>query len=217
MTESSLLDLLVAAARGSPPPPDGAVEVVPGPPGPADAVCAFTAHSVVAVDLPPEEVAARLDPEDLGAALAAAFLAWVGERLGSTPGMVDAVLVAPSEPAVPQAALRERDDLSGHPRVVRSSRYRRDLRVYADPSGEGIVMVGRGLAGRWEMSFEVEPNARGRGLGRMLAAAAGSLAPDGEPLFAQVSPGNAASLRSLLAAGYRPIGAECLFLRGGGA
>jgi hypothetical protein len=39
------------------------------------------------------------------------------------------------------------------------------------------------------------------------------LAPRGEPLFAQVAPGNAASLRAFLAAGYRPVGAEVLFLR----
>jgi len=36
----------------------------------------------------------------------------------------------------------------------------------------------------------------------------------GEPLFAQVAPGNAASLRAFLAAGFVPIGAEVLFPRG---
>jgi hypothetical protein len=39
-------------------------------------------------------------------------------------------------------------------------------------------------------------------------------APDGVPLFAQVAPGNAASLRTVEAAGFRPIGAEVLFHRG---
>ena len=47
----------------------------------------------------------------------------------------------------------------------------------------------------------------------MLAAAARGLVPAGEHLFAQVAPGNVASLRAFLAAGYRPIGAEVLFLR----
>jgi len=32
-------------------------------------------------------------------------------------------------------------------------------------------------------------------------------------LFAQVSPGNVASMRAFLAAGYRPLCAEVLFLR----
>ena len=33
-------------------------------------------------------------------------------------------------------------------------------------------------------------------------------------LFAQVAPGNAASLRAVAAAGFRPLGAEVLFHRG---
>ena len=35
----------------------------------------------------------------------------------------------------------------------------------------------------------------------------------GAPLFAQVTPGNAASLRAFPATGIRPTGAEVLFLR----
>jgi RimJ/RimL family protein N-acetyltransferase len=76
-----------------------------------------------------------------------------------------------------------------------------------------VVTLGRGLAGRWELSIEIDPAHRGRGLGRTMAAAATRLIPPGEPLFAQVSPGNVSSLRAFLAAGYRPIGAEVLFLR----
>jgi RimJ/RimL family protein N-acetyltransferase len=60
------------------------------------------------------------------------------------------------------------------------------------------------------VSIEVDEDARGRGLGRELALAARALAR--EPVFAQVSPGNSASLRAFLAAGYRPIGSEVLFL-----
>ena len=47
-----------------------------------------------------------------------------------------------------------------------------------------------------------------------LAIAARGCVPEGEPLFAQVAPGNAASVRSVLAAGFRPIGSEVLFPRG---
>jgi len=36
--------------------------------------------------------------------------------------------------------------------------------------------------------------------------------PEGDVVFAQVAPGNAASLRAFLAAGFRPIGSEVLFL-----
>jgi GNAT superfamily N-acetyltransferase len=67
-----------------------------------------------------------------------------------------------------------------------------------------MLLLGAGLAGRRELAFEVEPAWRNRGLGRRLAAAARHLTPPGEPLFAQVAPGNAASLRAVLAAGFRP-------------
>src|SRR5204862_542081 len=143
----------------------------------------------------------------------ASFLAWVARRLSTVPGVVDIVMVAPPKPLVEPAPLVERTDLSDHPRVMRASRYRTGLRVFSDPTGSGVLTVGRGLAGRWEMAYEVDPSARGTGLGRRLAAAAPSLVPDAEALFAQASPGNAASVRSLLAAGYRPIGGECLFER----
>jgi GNAT superfamily N-acetyltransferase len=112
-------------------------------------------------------------------------------------------------------ALQKRSDLAEHPRVARAARYRHDLRVLADDREQAVVLVGRGLAGRWELAFEVDPACRGRGLGHRLAVAARYLVPAGEPLFAQVAPGNAAALRAVLAAGFRPVGSEVLFLRPG--
>jgi RimJ/RimL family protein N-acetyltransferase len=210
-----LSTLLVDAARGSFPPPDGAVDVLPPPPGPTQAVVGFTAHHVIAADVTPEEVRHRLDPGDLGAPMNATFLAWVGERLGARPGMLDLVLITfgGQEDRSP-VELVPRDDLAEHPRVARSMRYRDDLRVFSDPDGAAVLMLGRGLAGRWEVSIEVDPAHRERGLGRTLAAAARRLIPQDEPLFAQVTPANVASLRAFLAAGYRPIGSEVLFLKG---
>jgi hypothetical protein len=49
-----LLGLLLDAARGRPPTPDGSVEVLPGLPGPVDAVLAFTAHHLVVGDVDPD-------------------------------------------------------------------------------------------------------------------------------------------------------------------
>ena len=51
------------------------------------------------------------------------------------------------------------------------------------------------------------------GLGRRLVAAARGLVPDGDPLWAQVAPGNAASLRAVLGGGFVPVAAEVLFPR----
>jgi hypothetical protein len=42
----------------------------------------------------PELVAAQLPDGDLSAPMGAAFLAWLGERLGSRPGSLDVVLAA---------------------------------------------------------------------------------------------------------------------------
>jgi RimJ/RimL family protein N-acetyltransferase len=106
-------------------------------------------------------------------------------------------------------------DPGHHPRVVEALRHRSDLEVWSDPERAGMVLLGRGLAGRRELAFEVEPGRRNRGLGRRLVAAARHLTPPGEQLFAQVAAGNAASLRALEAAGFRPLGAEVLFDRPG--
>ena len=100
-----------------------------------------------------------------------------------------------------------------HERVTRARAYRTDVEVHTDAQARGLVILGRGLAGRLEVSIEVHPEHRGRGVGSDLARAALKLVTDGEPLFAQVAPGNVASLRAFLAAGYKPIGSEVLFLR----
>ena len=77
----------------------------------------------------------------------------------------------------------------------------------------GVVTIGRGLAGRLELAIELDDPGAALGRGRELIAASLGLVPAGEPLFAQVSPGNARSLRAFLAAGFQPIGSEVLFHR----
>jgi len=205
-----LLRLLCDAARGNPPPADGVVEVWPGSEGPVDAVLAFTAHHVVAAGVDPSLVAARLPAGDLSAPMGAGFLAWLGEQLGS----LDVVLAAEGLGGPPPLELRSGGAPERHPRVARSLRYRDGLEVWTGPDGAGVLVLGRGLAGRRELAFEVDPARRNRGLGRALAEAGRCLTPRGEPLFAQVAPGNAASLRAVEAAGFRPLGAEVLFHRG---
>ena len=210
-----LLRRLQDAARGSPPATDGVVEVWPAPGGAVDAVLAFTAHHVVAAGVDPALVARRLPDGDLGAPMSPGFLGWLGERLGSLPGSLDVVLAAEGMGGDPPLALRPVTDPDQHPRAARAARYRGDLQVWTDPEGAGVLVLGRGLAGRLEVSFEVDPARRDRGLGRRLVAAARRLTPPSEVLFAQVAAGNAASLRVVEAAGFRPVGAEVLFHRDG--
>jgi GNAT superfamily N-acetyltransferase len=210
-----LLRLLHGAATGAPPAADGVVEVWPAPAGAVDAVLAFTAHHVVAAGVEPALVAARLPEGDLTAPMSPGFLGWLGEQLGSLPGSLDVVLAARGLGGVPPLELRAGVDQDRHSRAARALRYRGDLEVWTAPDGAGVLVLGRGLAGRREVSFEVDPGRRNRGLGRLLVAAARHLTPPGEPLFAQVAPGNAASLRVVEATGFRPIGAEVLFHRDG--
>jgi GNAT superfamily N-acetyltransferase len=200
--------LLADAARGEFPPADGSTLVTGPPPGRAWAVVAFTAFHVVASGIPAAEVRAQLDPDDLASAALPPFLEWLAERSGRRSGVFDMTLAALG--TGDGADLEPIDDPS-HPRVARALHFRDDVEVYRD--GPGTLILGHGLAGRREASAEVESAARGSGLGRRLARAAIALTPEGEPIFAQVAPGNAASVRAFLAAGFRPIGGEILFIR----
>jgi GNAT superfamily N-acetyltransferase len=204
-----LFDVFAAAADGRLPPPDGQVEVRSGLSGRAAAVVAFPAHFYVLAPVDPRWVRETLPPGDYSAPLGARFLVALADRIGAHIGASDAVLAAFADGRDVGVDLREITDGS-HPRIRRAHRYRDEVRAWRTNDGRGHVVLGRGLAGRWEVSFEVEPAARGRGLGRDLAAAALGLLPVGTPVFAQVSPGNSVSLRATLAAGYRPIGGEVL-------
>jgi GNAT superfamily N-acetyltransferase len=179
------------------------------------AVAAFAAHHVIAADIGEEVVRQRLPRGDLGAPMSASFLLFLAGWLGAEPGTLDLVLAKTDALEASAVEVWCREDLNDHPRVRRARRYRPDAVVYADRAqGEpdGVLVVGQGVAGRWEMAFEVAPAARGRGLGRRLAATAAAVVPDGQPVFAQVAPGNPSSVRACLAAGYVAIGAEVLFV-----
>lgn len=218
MTAASgrLRDLLAAARTGDFPAADGTVEVESAPVGPASAVVAFSAHYVVAAPVSPDWVHANLDRGDLAAAHSPSFLQAMGTRIGRGIGALDVVMVGDGDAAAERARSQleaeglHETDATDHPRVRRARRYRDDVRVFVLEADAATLVVGRGLTGRLEASFEVAPSRRGRGLGRRLATAARSLG-DGEPVWMQVAPGNVASLRAVLAAGYAPVCAEVLF------
>lgn len=210
MDPHPLRAILEEAARGRFPEPDGSVEVLPPAPGRSQAVCGFTAHHVIAADVSRDEVLERLDGSDLGAAINPGFISWLGEHLGAAPGSLDVVLAAPGVRGDGDDLLRPARGIE-HDRLSRAERYRDDLAVYSDGDERAILILGRGLAGRLEVSLEIDASARGRGLGRSLLLAARGLVPRDEVVFAQVAPGNAGSLRAFLAAGFAPIGSEVLF------
>ncbi len=207
--DEHLAAIFDAAGHGSFPPFDAAIEVIPRVTGAVGAVVAFSGHHVVAADLQPEWVAARCPPDDLSAPMSPAFLDVLGKKLNAQPGAHDLLLCGLGRPGEPQLDLQPVWE-TDHPRIRRSLRYRPDTRAHRTHDGAGLLILGRGLAGRREAAFEVMPEARGRGLGRALAAAALCMTDAGQPLFMQVAVGNVASLRAVLAAGLVPIGAEVL-------
>jgi hypothetical protein len=197
-----LLPILLAAASNEFPAADGTVEWMPPDAVGTRAVVELTAHSYLLTDRDLDG-APGAPLHGYGACTHPDVLRWLAGVEGWI-GSLDVVLVARGRAG---AGLPERDDLEDHPRVQRSRAHRRDVRVYGD--ARGLVTVGTGLAGRVELSVELTRGRR-RGDGRaLIGAGLASVAP-GSPVFAQVAPGNATSLRAFLASGFVPIGSEVL-------
>ncbi|MGV3492104.1 MAG: hypothetical protein ACO1OG_12375 [Devosia sp.] len=201
-----LLAFLTAAAENRFPPVDGGVTVVPPLAGGWECSVAFTGHAVVATARPEAEVLAA-GPDGYGASMSPDFLRWLAGPRGFV-GVIDVMLV---RRGTGRSRLPVRTDLDDHSRVQYARQYRSDVVVYGDD--RGLITIGAGLAGRRELS--VEASAHGRGDGTALIAEAVGLTPEGELLFAAVSPGNARSLRAFLGLGFVPIGSEVLVRREG--
>jgi hypothetical protein len=194
--------ILLDAFEGRFPPADGSVDVLDPMVGDHHAVVEFTGHAVVLTDHDPSEVRRR-GADGFGGASQPDVVRWLAGPHGWI-GSHDVVLAARG---VGGGRLPGRDDLDGHPRVLRSRAHRRDVRVHGDDTG--LITVGRGLVDRWEVSVEVIGMAP-PGSGRRLISESLGLIPHGEVVFAQVAPGNAGSLRAFLSCGFVPIGAETL-------
>jgi GNAT superfamily N-acetyltransferase len=207
-----LAPILRDAAKGTFPPANGQVTVLPQPSDRDAGVWGFTAHAVVFADVEQDWVTSHLPPHDLGAPLGPPFLQALCAATNRRPGSIDMLCVAEPLPGPPSVGLISESDRS-HARIERALSYRDDVRAWRTPDGSGVILLGRGVAGRRETAIEVDENRRSRGLGRALALAARHLAEPGEPLWAQVAPANAASVRAFLAAGFTPVGAEILLAR----
>jgi GNAT superfamily N-acetyltransferase len=185
------------------------LELVPSPSPRRAAVMSFPAYVVVAADVDRSWLESWMGAGDYAAPIGPPFLGALEERLRVAAGNLDVLTLGSSLPGPPPIDLTPVPG-SSHSRVARAHRYRTDVQAWT--SAHGILVLGRGVGGRWEAAFEVDEAARGKGHGRALAAAARHLVPDGRPVWAQCSPGNASSLRALLAAGYQPVGSEVLLI-----
>jgi GNAT superfamily N-acetyltransferase len=211
--EHPLAGLIAAAAAGRFPDPDGGWRrVPPWRPGLA-AVVSFTGHAVFAVapEVSDDRLAA-LGADGFGGASDPRLIA----ALAGPDGWIDCldVLVAGRGTGSAAAApLIDRPDLAGHRRAQFAARVRDHPRVlgYPDPGRSAVAVISQGIAGLTELSFELEPGRRGRGGGSRLAADALSMVPAGRLVVAAVAPGNAASVRALLSAGFQPLGSLQLF------
>ena len=176
------------------------------------AVLSFTGHA--AVSAPPE-----VSDDDLTAwgvdGFGGAHDPRVMVRLVGEAGWVDVldtVLVAPGTGADTGRGLVERPDLAGHPRAQHAAEVRDDVSVHGWPGRDDVVVtLGRSFGGLSVVSYEVAPSARGTGLGSRTVREARALVPAGEPVLALVSPGNVASLRAALTAGFEPVGSVQLY------
>ena len=216
--EHPLACLIAAAAAGRFPDPDGSWERVPlWRPG-LEAIFSFTAHAVFAVapDISDRRIAS-LGADGFGGAHDPRLIA----ALAGPDGWIDVLdmLLAGHGTARPGVAplLVGRPDLTAHSRVRFAARIRDEPRVlgYPDPGRSAVATISRGMAGLTELSFEIEPGRRGQGGGARLAADALSVLPAGQLAVAAVAPGNAASVRALLSAGFTPLGSLQLFRRAG--
>lgn len=199
-------ELLEAAADGRFPPQDGGWHRVPPWREGIEAVVAFTGHAVLAIgDDVTDDVLHGWDVDGYGGALHPRVLAGLVGSHGWV-GSLDVVVVAHGRGSGAHGpGLVPCKDMADHPRVRHATSLRDDVRVWADSARSGLITLGRGLGGLPELSVEVvQP---GGGLGRRLMSAALELVPESQVVVATVAPGNAASLRALLAAGFVPVGA----------
>jgi hypothetical protein len=231
--------LITDAAAGRFPPVDGGWQrVPPWRPG-LEGIVAFTGHAVLALaaDVTDERLAG-FGVNGLGGAhdprLIAALAGpdgWIGSldvllagrgtgqpgAAGAGPAGASPTSAGPARagPASAGPRLVDRPDLAAHPRVQFAAQIRDQPRIlgYPDLRRSALAVVSRGLGGLTELSFELEPQRRGTGSGATLISDALSTIPAGQLVIAAIAPGNAASLRAALTAGFVPLGSTQLFRR----
>lgn len=187
------------------------------PAGPTPAIVAFTMRHFILTNLGEPEARRRIDTENFAAPMLAPFVAWFAEAQNLVAGFTDAVLATVAPQGASTMRRTDSDRWMTHPRVTRATRNRRSTEVWVDEDGAGVAVFGNGVAGRLELAVEIDPDRRGAGLGPSLITGAVLTREPGTAVFAQISPGNVASLRAFLKAGFKPICAEVIFTPAEGA
>ena len=214
-----LAELITAVADGRFPEADGGWRRVPlWRPG-LEAIIALTGHAVLAVapDIPDHRLIS-LGVDGFGGAHDPRLIT----ALAGPDGWIDSLDMLMAGRGTARAGepprLVGRPDLAAHPRAAFAARIRDRVRPmgYADRSRGALALISCGIAGLTELSFELDPQRRGHGGGSELVRDALTAIPAGRLVMAAVAPGNAASVRALLAAGFVPLGSLQLFRRAGG-
>jgi hypothetical protein len=211
-----LAGLISDAAEGRFPAVDGGWRrVPPWRPG-LEAIVAFTGHAVLAVarDIPDRRLTS-LGVNGFGGAHDPRLIT----ALAGPGGWIDSLDMVMAGRGSGQAGqpprLVDRPDLATQPRAAFAARIRDQPRPLGYPGRDraALAVLSRGIAGLTELGFELEPARRGSGGGAQLVRDALSAVPSGQLVLAAVAPGNAASVRALLAAGFVPLASIQLFRR----
>jgi len=112
---------------------------------------------VVAADVSRAWVESWMGDGDFARPTSPPFLDALEDLLRAESDALDAVLLAEPLAGAPPIELAPLTDHE-HPRVTRARRFRSDVRVWT--SEYGVLVLGRGLAGRWEAAVEVAPEAQ---------------------------------------------------------
>lgn len=202
-----LAHVLRLAATGVFPAADGGWDRVEPWRAGTEAVVALTGHAYLAVaeDVGDDELAA-LAPDGTGGAHHPRVVSHLAG--GGRVDVLDALL-ATTGGGDHRAAVVRRDDLGDHPRAAYARTVRDEVRVLGRPDAAdtSLMTVARGVAGLTELGVETSPGTDGAALLADVVA----VLPRYDPVLAAVAPGNARALRSILRAGFRPLGSVQLY------
>lgn len=214
-TEHPLGQLIASAADGQFVPVDGGWQRVPPWRPNLEGIVSFTGHAVLALaPQTSDDLLVTLGVDGFGGAHDPRLIT----ALAGPDGWIDSLDVLLTGRGTGSTAvarrLVHRPDLAGHPRAQFAATIRDHLEIlgYPDRDRSALAILSRGLAGLRELSFEIEPEHRG-GAGAALIRDALGAVPSGQLVVTAVAPGNAASLRALLSAGFTPVGSLQLFRR----